>query len=144
MDIKEITAQETHALRLEVLRPGGKKSDVEYAEDETLGSFHLGAYNKSQLIGIASFFPENYHLFPTEKCFRLRGMASSPRLKVPGTGTKLILTAVELIREKKGDLLWCNAREVAFPFYEKVGFSYLGPMFDIPKIGPHKVMYRKL
>jgi len=49
-----------------------------------------------------------------------------------------------MIKEKKGDLLWCNARLVAIEFYKKVGLKTIGNQFNISDIGPHYVMYKKL
>jgi hypothetical protein len=36
--------------------------------------------------------------------------------------------------------LWCHAREIAYPFYEKMGFRYISEPFDIPIIGVHRTM----
>ncbi|MCH7877748.1 MAG: hypothetical protein IH914_00335 [candidate division Zixibacteria bacterium] len=40
--------------------------------------------------------------------------------------------------------VWCNARQTAFAFYEKADFKYFGEMFAPPRIGPHKVMWKRL
>ena len=37
-------------------------------------------------------------------------------------------------------MLWCDAREVAFGFYERMGFVFLNDTYDIPDIGPHRTM----
>jgi hypothetical protein len=47
-----------------------------------------------------------------------------------------------VVRENGGRYLWCNARLVAVPFYERLGLEAVGPEFDIPGIGPHYVMWR--
>jgi len=37
-------------------------------------------------------------------------------------------------------VLWCDAREVAFGFYARMGFVFLNDTYDIPDIGPHRTM----
>ena len=38
----------------------------------------------------------------------------------------------------------CDAREVAFPFYERMGFSFVSGRYEVPAIGPHRMMALKL
>jgi len=49
---------------------------------------------------------------------------------------------LEELKDRKVDLLWCDARKVALGFYEKMGFKILGDFYEIPIIGPHKLMYK--
>ena len=55
-----------------------------------------------------------------------------------------MLRAFEEIKKKKGTLLWCNARIIAVEFYKKIGFQIKGEEFDIPDIGKHYFMYKKI
>ena len=52
--------------------------------------------------------------------------------------------AIEEIKKRNGDFLWCNARLIAVEFYKKTGFSSIGEQFNISEIGPHYFMYKKL
>ena len=42
------------------------------------------------------------------------------------------------------ELLWGDARLEATGFYEKLGLKMKGEIYDVPDIGPHKLMYIKL
>jgi GNAT superfamily N-acetyltransferase len=37
-------------------------------------------------------------------------------------------------------LYWCNARLIAIPFYEKLGWRIVSERFEIPYAGPHHKM----
>ena len=47
-------------------------------------------------------------------------------------------------REQGAVWLWCDAREVAFPFYERMGFKFVSEGYHVPEIGPHRMMALKL
>ena len=49
-----------------------------------------------------------------------------------------------LKKEIDVETLWCNARVTAFEFYEKIGFTILGKVFDIPNLSLHKTGFIKL
>jgi len=57
-----------------------------------------------------------------------------------GAGAALIRKAAHEVRAQDREVLWCDAREVAFGFYERMGFGYLNDTYDIPDIGPHRTM----
>ena len=69
-------------------------------------------------------------------------MATHPAYRGRGAGRLLVEHALRLLQERGADLLWCNARLIAVPFYARLGFQVQGPEFDIPGIGPHHVMGR--
>lgn len=138
-----ITAAETFPLRHQ-MRPLRSIENQGNAEDSEPLTFHVGVFLDEKLLGIASFNHEPHKDFPAQNSYRLRGMASDECHQGLGIGRKTLLAGFAELRKRHCDLLWCNAREVAFPFYEKMGLSLHGPMFDIPTIGPHKVMYKRL
>lgn len=141
-EIKFIIPLQTWDLRHRVLRPHQTLAECVYSQDELINSFHVGAFLNEKIVCVASFhFEENPNL-PAENPFRLRGMATDPAFHKQGLGKMVMQFGQEELFRKKCDLLWFNAREIAFPFYEKLGFKYLGPLFDMPGIGPHKVMYK--
>ena len=80
----------------------------------------------------------------TEKQFQLRGMATKENYQGKGFGKMLMTKSEELLKEKEVIIVWCNARIVALDFYKKQGFIIIGKEFDIPQIGGHFVMYKKL
>jgi hypothetical protein len=42
------------------------------------------------------------------------------------------------------DCLWCNARIIAVDFYKKQGLETFGEQFEIPLVGNHYVMFKKI
>lgn len=129
-------------LRARVLRPGAPFEESHFQGDDDAGTIHLGAFVKDEsganrCVGIASLFRDNG--------VRLRGMAVDFDWQRRGVGVALIRHAQRLIEQAKCDKqadgeMWCNARLIAVPFYEKLGWKIEGEPFDIPDIGSHYVM----
>lgn len=71
-------------------------------------------------------------------------MATSPKVRGENFGKQVIDFALEELKNRKVDLLWCDARKVALGFYEKMGFHIFGDFYEIPIIGPHKLMYKEI
>jgi ribosomal protein S18 acetylase RimI-like enzyme len=141
---QKISSEQTLSLRQKVLRPYKLAQDCIFAEDSRTETFHIGAFKNKKIIGIATFTEEANSQLPSKRSFRLRGMASDPDCRNQGIGRMVLDAGINELKIKGATLLWCNTREKAFLFYEKLGFSYLGPFFDLPGIGPHKVMYKYL
>jgi len=127
-----------------VLRPHQTIEDCDYPNDRNPESFHLGVFIGEHLIGIGSFYAERNDALKGWKQYRLRGMATHPEFQGQGAGAKLIRFALEHLRAQRADLLWCNARENAKVFYEKLGFGIQGEPFTIEGIGEHFVMYHRI
>lgn len=144
VEIKEIEATETYLVRHSILRPHQDLATCVYPGDEEPTTFHLGAFKEDKLIGIASFYQEKNPDFLQESQYKLRGMATSPDYRGMNIGKKLIIEAEAILKERQVDLWWCNARMVAIGFYEKLGLSVHGEIFEIEPIGLHKVMFREL
>lgn len=142
MEVRFITAQETHPLRLLVLRPGGVLADCQWPIDTAEGAFHLGVDEGGERICVASFQAAPHEQVIAQRPWQLRGMATHPEHRGKGAGRALVERAVNHLREQGADVLWCNARLVAVPFYERLGFRIEGPRFEIPGIGGHHVMWR--
>ncbi len=142
--IQFLKADEILSLRAQVLRPGQDFAKAKMPQDQDPRTFHLGLMNDGHLATIASFHVDSHKDLPAQNPYRLRGMASDPRFQGKGGGRQILDFGMRELRQRNCDLLWCNARESAFSFYEKCGFSFSGDMFDIAEIGPHKVMYKYL
>jgi len=73
--------------------------------------------------------------------WQLRGMATESASQGKGFGGVLMQFAVN-DAQKVGfsRIFWCNAREVAVPFYERNGWEVISGEFDVPGIGPHYKM----
>lgn len=140
-----IAASETIDLRHRILRPDQDISVCHYPNDNLSSSFHVGIRDvKGKIISNGTFISEPNILFPeAKKPYRLRGMATDFHWQKKGCGRLIILSALEKLQELQCDLVWFNARTSAELFYLKLGFSADANIFDIPSIGPHKVMYKR-
>lgn len=144
MPIHFITAREIWPLRHKVLRPHMTLADCDYPHDNDANTFHLAKVEADRILCIGSFYMESSPALKGWKQYRLRGMATEPDRRGAGLGSELIQFAREHLRTQKADLLWCNARENALPFYAKLGFTKQGSAFDIPGIGPHYLLWIKV
>jgi GNAT superfamily N-acetyltransferase len=144
VEIRRITYQETLPLRKKILKPFLSENECVNPGDELPTTYHLGLFYNNHLVSISTFLLESHPDFSAGHPYRLRGMATDVRYQGHGFGQMVLRHGVELIKEKRADFLWFNARQKAFSFYEKLGFRYHGPMFDLKDIGPHKVMYKIL
>ena len=52
--------------------------------------------------------------------------------------------AIKVLEMKQVNLLWCDARQVAWGFYQNLNFNVKGDVYEVPLRGPHKLMYIKL
>lgn len=144
MKLKNISSEEIRTLRHKVLRQGKPFSTTIYQRDNCIETFHLAFMKDNVPISCATFYPENTSLISSKRAYRLRGMATIKEHRKKGYGKKIMSKAIEEIKKRKGDFLWCNARLVAVEFYKKLGFSSKGEQFNISDIGPHYFMYKKL
>ena len=142
--IKFITIEEALPLRNVVLREGRLTPDeCRFPSDNLPGNFHLGYFDNEKLICIASFHPQSYGEYPGIG-YQLRGMATADGYRGKGVGNQLVKFARQYLRGCSADYVWCNARQVAVKFYERLGFLIISPQFEVPGIGPHYVMYADL
>lgn len=144
IEIREIKAAETYKVRLQVLRPNQNIEACDYPGDHDQNTFHLGAFDEGKLVGIASFYEEAFGEFNENNQYRLRGMATLPDYRGKSIGERLILSAEDILQKRGISIWWCNARESAIGFYEKLGLTTYGDEFEIEGIGPHKVMVQRL
>jgi predicted GNAT family N-acyltransferase len=141
--VRQISAMETQPLRHRVLWP--HKPDVASCTidiDQRADAIHLGAYDLADvLVGVCSLFEMATPKLEGCKQFRLRAMATAPEVRGSGAGKAIVLEALRLTGGMGADLLWCDARKVALNFYSACGFSEIDEWYEIPIIGPHKLMY---
>lgn len=143
--IQQITAEQTRILRQRILRPHQTPEQCHYECDDHPQTFHLGAFADGELIAISSFLYQPQEKLPEpDSQYRIRGMATLLDYRGQGIGRALLDAGLERIAKRSAKLIWCNARESAFGFYEKAGFETLGELFDLPGIGPHKIMWRQV
>lgn len=145
LEVGIISAEETYPLRLKVLWPHKNSlNECGIDVDDLSGTFHVGAFKNGELVSIGTFLIQKNEKFKEKIQYRLRAMATSPVVRGENFGKKIIDFALEELQNRKVELLWCDAREFALGFYEKMGFTVVGDFYDVPKIGPHKLMYKKI
>jgi len=140
--IEEISARETFPVRLEVLRKN-IPLPYEFNGDFDSDTLHLGAFNNNTLIAVSSYMKADNKNFEGNQ-YQLRGMATLTEYQGFGAGKLMLQKAVQILKEKNSNLLWCNARIAAVEFYKKQGFQTFGEKFDIQYVGEHFVMYKKI
>jgi len=127
----------TRPLRRRVLRP--HESLEELASHEPPGVPAVGAFDGGELIAVGFVCPDGE---PGE--WRVRGMATAPEYRGRGTGAAILEALVDHARAQGATRVWCNARTPALSLYARAGFEPESEEFDIPGIGPHVVMARRV
>jgi GNAT superfamily N-acetyltransferase len=115
-----------------------------YPGDAVKGAVHFGVFDGQSTVAIASIAPEPSPLFSESTQYRLRGMAVDPEYRRHRLATRLLASIELCLSQRQVPLLWFNARQVAFPFYESLGYEYASELFEMEEIGPHRVMYKRL
>jgi len=142
LQIKKIEAIETYPIRLEVLR---KNIPLPYKFEGDLDNetFHLGVYKNNELIAVSSYMKAKNKNFEGNQ-YQLRGMATLKEYRGFGAGKLMLQKAFLMLKDFGIDYLWCNARIVAVDFYKKYGFQTYGDKFEIPIVGKHYIMFKKI
>tara|TARA_B100001093_G_C26854807_1_gene1026870 strand:- start:425 stop:871 length:447 start_codon:yes stop_codon:yes gene_type:complete len=144
IQVKEISSDYCIEIRNEVLWPYKNLNKCNLDEDYSDYSFHLAAYFNNELVCVGSFFKQINSKLRFLNQYRLRAMATLPKARNKGAGKALIFHACSKLEVRGQEVLWCDAREIAIKFYKKSGFNILGDSYEIPIIGTHYLMYRKL
>ncbi len=144
ISISSITAEETRPLRRAVLRPDQSPEQSIYPGDDAPDTLHLGARLKDETVGVASLFHEPPPGEDDKTAWRLRGMAIQTELQQQGYGKALLERCLAYVSAQGGSVLWCNARATAANFYCAFGFETVGEEYELPGIGMHYMMRRRL
>lgn len=139
--VREITAEQTHPVRLVVLRAGTPTKQVEFAEDTWPGAVHLGAFDGDRLVATSTWIPRRRPEHADVEAVQLRGMATLATHQGRGVGAALLAAGVAMARANGARVVWANARDTALAFYCANGFSVEGPGFvDATTLLPHHVV----
>jgi ribosomal protein S18 acetylase RimI-like enzyme len=135
--VESVPAEQTRPLRQAVLRP--HESLEELASHEQPGAHAVGAFDGERLVGVGFVGPDGE---PGE--WRVRGMATLPETRGRGVGTAVLDALVAHAAAQGATRIWCNARVPALSLYARAGFEAQSGEFEIPQIGPHVVMARRV
>ena len=96
------------------------------------------------MIGIASVYRQPPPSGDPPDAWRVRGMATEPARRGAGIGGQLLRACIAHVESRGGVLMWCNARTPAVTLYERFGFFCVGDEFELPGIGPHYLMMKRI
>lgn len=142
--IRKISAQDTFTVRLPVLRKGKSIESCRFDGDDLPTTQHFGLYENHKLEGVISLFEQSNPLFEEQHQAQIRGMAVLENNQGKGYGRLLVEHAEKTLKLENIDFIWFNAREKAVGFYQKMQYEIIGNSFDIPGVGIHYVMWKKL
>lgn len=137
--VRQIPLAQTRALRQALLRQ--HESVEQLAAGEPADAYAVGAFDDGQAEPLAVGFvsPDG-----PPGSWRVRAMATAPQARRRGLGAAVLEQLVDHARANGAVRVWCNARTPARAFYERAGFHATSDEFEIPPIGPHFVMERRL
>lgn len=142
--VKQISTVETYAVRQPILRPGLPIDTCIFNGDQLKTTIHLGVFTNNHLVGVCSLFKNSNPDIAEIEQYQLRGMAVLTAHQHKGYGKLLLNYSEVLLKQQNTTLIWCNAREIATKFYNKIGYQIIGTPFNIKNIGAHYVMYKTL
>jgi len=137
--VELIPVERTRPLRKRVLRPSFSEQQLVFPGDGTESTFHVGTLIGDEVAGIMTVMRDPQPGID-KPAWRIRGMATAPEHQGSGFGRAMIEHGCAEAWARDRDAIWCNAREIAFGFYEKLGFVKVGGLFEIDDIGVHSVM----
>src|SRR5947209_10632770 len=100
IEVREVLAQETYPLRLEILRPGRSADSARFQGDTEPTTRHFGAFSSGTISGVASLYlvqiPERAGVL----AYQLRGMATAAAARGAGLGRALTLACLHFARNR--------------------------------------------
>ncbi|MDX6655289.1 MAG: hypothetical protein QOH62_82 [Solirubrobacteraceae bacterium] len=135
--VESVPAELTRPLRQAVLRP--HESLEELASHEQPGAHAVAAFDGERLIAVGFVGPDG-----EADDWRVRGMATEPDARGRGAGSAVLGALIEHAATQGAARVWCNARVPAISLYARAGFEVESEEFEIPGIGPHVVMARRI
>ena len=144
IQIKIINSNVLHDIRSKVLRNGLDPKKCTFDGDTKKSSIHIGAFNKSKILGGVSLIKNNCTENGEVGCFQLRGLCVYGEFQNYGIGTKIIHKTEDIISEKSIKYIWMNARESAVKFYLNLGYTNSNKSKIIGNIGLHYMLFKYL
>lgn len=139
VDIVEIDADATHALRRSLLRDGTPSDQVVFDGDDLDTTFHLGAFVDGTLVAISTWMARRYPDLPDHPGHQLRGMATTPAVRGTGVSDELLVAGMGRCGGAGSTLVWARARVAALSFYRRHGFETRGHEYiDLTTGIPHQ------
>jgi GNAT superfamily N-acetyltransferase len=135
--VDEVPIAVTRVLRQSILR--SHETIEQLAAEEPAEAFAAGGFDGERLIAVGIVAPSG-----EPGRWRVRGMATASGERSRGVGRGVLDALLEHARANGATSVWCNARVPARRFYEHAGFHACSDVFEVPPIGPHLVLERRL
>ncbi|MBM3427802.1 MAG: GNAT family N-acetyltransferase [Bacteroidetes bacterium] len=135
------SAMDLRSLRFLVLWPHKSRiEDCILDADGYADTLHFSARDENNVVIACCTVVAELRVIENCSCaYRLRAMATHPAIRGTGVGKALLEFAMSHYPNQH---FWCDARQVAVPFYEKCGWQVYSSVYDIPQIGPHFLMMK--
>lgn len=147
LHVREVAIEVTDDLRWRILRPDAEPGSFEWPDFGGPGAatYAVFAGDDPTPRSTVTILPEPCPWRPEASgAWRLRGMATDDGWQGRGVGRLALDATIAHVARAGADLLWCNARTRAVPFYARAGFEAHGEEFEIEGIGPHVAMARPI
>ncbi|KAG8460284.1 hypothetical protein KFE25_011775 [Diacronema lutheri] len=154
VSFRPCATHEIMGVRHEMLRPGRPIETAAFPGDDAPSTLHFGAFaldpsgaERVGALGCLTFLSAGRG---GVAAWQLRGMATSSAVLRRGIGSRLLACAeahLAAAGAEEGSLpveLWANARVSALAFYARQGWAQEGEVFDVPGIGAHVVIVKRL
>jgi predicted GNAT family N-acyltransferase len=135
VEIVDLPAQDTHALRKTILRDGTASDVVEFDGDDLPSTFHLAVVIDGEIVAISTWLARDHPDHPDRAGVQLRGMATSPERRGTGISADLLAAGIDRCRTSGVELVWARARVAALSFYVRHGFESIGDEYTDPTTG---------
>lgn len=142
--VKQVPVEDILFIRSAELREGRDFEQCRFEDDNGEGAVHLGLFNEGKIIGCVTILRKTNDKFPIENQHQYRGMAVSKAYQGNAIGNLLLNNADRVVLNRGANFIWINARETALNFYRRNGYNVVGAPFDVPGIGKHYLMYKRL
>lgn len=131
--VVDISSNDTHAVRMAVLRKATPSQDPRYAQDDLPDTRHLGVRitdaQGERLVATSTWLPAPWPHDSAAHAVQLRGMAVLDDVQGLGVGRLLLDAGVTCARNAGARFVWARARDSAIGFYERAGFVVVGDVF---------------
>jgi GNAT superfamily N-acetyltransferase len=156
VEVRRVNSEVLRGVRHKVLWPHLENSKLAIIDiDNSKHAIHLAAFFNGNVVGVASLFNQKCERFPglfsSFKVRRLRAMGVLDDMRGGGVGALMIHKAIEELKGEGVNVVWCDAREVSWGFYELQGFKFGCQMngaqleaYQVPNVGLHKIMFKLL
>jgi len=144
LELRRASLDEILPLRHAVLRPGLPLHTARFDGDDEPATRHFGAFVAPTGAAVACVSCIRRRREGAD-AWQVRGMATRADLAGRGIGRGLLTFALDALRAEGGPrLVWCNARVTALRFWERAGWTVASDVFEIPGVGSHRVLERRL